>query len=218
MAAAALLGLMARGRERHFADHVSAQAVCGYDGYWHEQGEVIATWLARAVSEPWLPNASGALRAPLELHISSEANRLTVGTKPSLYLMSVGDQVLQSPALAALRIRRGPSVSSIVAKLEELRDDGKTGTAVEEQARTGYRILALACPPDGGGQRPVDDMTVGQLRSRFAGLLEVGGRQSAERVAGFVDRRDRAFCESRVEKVAVVAGHSAGRCDAVPRR
>ena len=167
--AAALLGLLARGWERHFAEHSTAQAVWGYDGYWYKQGEVIATWLARAASEPWLPNATGALRAPLDLHVSSEANRLTVGAKRSLYLMPVGEPVLRSPALAALRIRRGPSASSIVAKLEELRDDGETGAAIEAQTRTAYRILALACPPDGGGQRLVDDMTVAQLRSRFAG-------------------------------------------------
>ena len=167
--AAALLGLLARGWERHFAEHATAQAVWGYDGYWYERGEVIATWLARAASEPWLPSATGALRAPLDLHIPSEPNRLTVGTKRSLYLMPVEDQVLRSPALAALRIRRGPSASSIVAKLEELRDDGKTGAAIEEQTRTAYRILALACPADGRGQRPVDNMTVAQLRSHFAG-------------------------------------------------
>jgi hypothetical protein len=65
--AAALLGLLARGWERHFAEHSTAQAVWGYDGYWYKQGEVIATWLARAASEPWLPNATGALRAPLDL-------------------------------------------------------------------------------------------------------------------------------------------------------
>jgi hypothetical protein len=71
--------------------------------------------------------------------------------------MSVGEQVLRSPALAALRIRRGPSVSNIVATLEELRDYGETGAAIEARTRTAYRILALACPPEGGGQRPVDD-------------------------------------------------------------
>jgi hypothetical protein len=167
--AAALLGLLARGWERHFAEHATARAVWGYDGYWNERGEVIATWLARAASEPWLPSATGALRAPLDLHIPSEPNRLTVGTKRSLYLMPVDDQVLRSPALAALRIRRGPSASSIVAKLEQLRDDGKTGAATEQETHTVYRILALACPPDGRGQRPVDDMTVAQLRSHFAG-------------------------------------------------
>jgi len=182
--AAALLGLLARGWERQFADHATAQAVWGYDGYWHARGEVIATWLARAASEPWLPCATGALRAPLDLHLPSEANRLTVGDKRSLYLMRVDDQVLRSPALTALRIRRGPSATSIVTRLEELRDAGKTGVSVEEQTRTAYRILALACPADGRGQRPVDDMTVAALRSHFAGgrggrvrgLLLINGR------------------------------------------
>jgi hypothetical protein len=167
--AAALLSLLARGWERQFAEHVTAQAVWGYDGYWYDRGEVIATWLARAASEPWLPSATGALSAPLDLHIPSEANRLTIGSKRSLYLMAVDNQVLRSPVLAALRIRRGPSASSVVAKLEELRDDGKVGAAIEEQTRTAYRILALACSPDGRGRRPVDDMTVAQLRSHFAG-------------------------------------------------
>lgn len=174
--AAALLGLLARGWERHFADHASAQAVWGYDGYWHPRGEVIATWLARAASEPWLPCATGALRAPLDLHLPSEANRLTVGDKRSLYLMRVDDQVLRSPALTALRIRRGPSATSIVNRLEELRDARKISASIEEQTRTAYRILALACPPDGRGQRPVDDMTVGALRAHFA-----GGRSRAAR-------------------------------------
>jgi hypothetical protein len=183
--AAALLGLLARGWERHFAEHATAHAVWGYDGHWHDRGDVIATWIARAATEPWLPSATGALRAPVDLHLPSEQNKLTVGDKRSLYLMSVDDQVLRSPALSALRIRRGPSATSVVSRLEELRDVGKTGGSIEEQARTAYRVLALACPPDGRGQRPVDDMTVGALRSRFAGgrgargnrgLLLVNGR------------------------------------------
>lgn len=174
--AGALLGLLARGWERQFADHATAQAVWGYDGYWHARGEVIATWLARTASEPWLPCATGALRAPLDLHLPSEANRLTVGDKRSLYLMRTDDQVLRSPALTALRIRRGPSATNIVNGLEELRDTGKLGAPIEAQARTAYRILALVCPPDGRGQRPVDDMTVAALRSHFAGGRGRGGR------------------------------------------
>jgi hypothetical protein len=182
--ATALLGLLSRGWERHFAEHATAHAVWGYDG-WQDRGEVIATWLARAATEPWLPSATGALRAPVDLHLPSEQNKLTIGDKRSLYLMPVDDQVLRSPALSALRIRRGPSATSVVSRLEELRDAGKTGTSIEEQTRTAYRILALACPSDGRGQRPVDNMTVGTLRSRFAGgrgargnrgLLLVNGR------------------------------------------
>lgn len=166
--ATALIGLLARGWERHFAEHTTARAAWGYDG-WHVRGDVIATWLARAASEPWLPSATGSLHAPLDLHLPSEANRLTVGDKRSLYLMRLDDAVLRSPALTALRIRRGPSASSVVARLEELRDAGKTGASVEAEARTAYRLLALACSTDGRGQRPVDDMTVSVLRAHFSG-------------------------------------------------
>jgi hypothetical protein len=167
--AAALIGLLARGWERHYAEHATAQAVWGYDGHLNPCGEVIATWLARAASQPWLPSQTGALKAPLDLHLPSEANRLTVGDKRSLYLTQLDDQILRSPVIAALRIRRGPSATSIVSTLEELRDGEKRGASIDAKARTAYRILALACPPDGRGQRPVDNMTVGALRLRFAG-------------------------------------------------
>lgn len=183
--AAALLGLLARGWERHFADHANARAVRGYDRRWHDVGELVATWLARAATEQWLPSGTGALRAPAELHLPSEQNRLTVGDRRSLYVMAGNDQVLRSPALAGLRIRRGPSATSVVSQLEELRDAGETGPTAEAQTRTAYRILALACPADGRGQRPVDDMTVSGLRSRFSG----GRRGRATRGLLLVDGR-----------------------------
>ena len=171
--AVALVGLLVRGWDRHFSDHAAAHAVWGYDGRWHDRGEVIATWLARAATEPWLPSATGTLRAPRDLHLPSEANRLSVGDKRSLYMMAVDDQLLRSPALAALRIRRGPSATSIVRGLEDLRDSGVSGAAAANQAHTAYRLLALACPPD-GGPRPVDDMTVTALRGHFAGGRDAG--------------------------------------------
>ena len=180
--AAALIGLLARGWERQFSDHATARAVWGYDG-WIARGEVIATWLARAASEPWLPSQTGALKAPLDLHLPSEANRLTVGDKRSRYLMPLDDQVLRSPIIAALRIRRGPSAANIVSTLESLRDEEKRGELIDAKARTAYRILALACTPDGRGQRPVDDMTVSALRLRFAG----GYRQRSGRGLLLID-------------------------------
>jgi hypothetical protein len=169
--AAALLGLLARGWERHFADRVSAKAAWGYDGYWHVEGEVIATWLARAATEVWLPSATGSLHAPADLHLPTEENRLTVGDRKGSYLMSVDDYTLRSPALIALRVRRGPSASSVVKRLEELRDEGtRLARKADLEAKTAYRLLALACPAgDGRARRPVDDMTIAALRTRFAG-------------------------------------------------
>jgi hypothetical protein len=174
--AAALLGVLARGWERHYADHTTARAAWGYDGYWHVRGEVIATWLARAASEAWLPSATGSLRAPKDLHLPSEANRLTVGDKRSLYLMRIDDAVQRSAALAGLRIRRGPSASSVVSRLEELRDEPRVTAKVQAEVRTAYRLLALACPSgDGRAQRPIDDLTAAALRGRFAGGRGVRG-------------------------------------------
>lgn len=183
--AAALLGLLARGWDRHFADDARAQAVWAYDGYWNSRGDVTATWLARAATAPWLPNARGSLRAPRDLHLQTEANRLSVGETRSAYLMPVADYVLRSPVIAALGIRRGPSAKDIVKGLEELRDTGKIAPHVEAQARTAYRILALSCSADGRGQRPVDDMTVASLRSRFDG----GRGAQANRGLLLIDRQ-----------------------------
>lgn len=168
--AAALLGVLARGWERHFADRASAQAARGYDG-WIVEGEVIATWLARAATLTWLPSATGALRAPADLHLPTESNKLTVGDRKSSYLMPVDDYILRSPALTALRVRRGPAASKVVERLEELRDQGTSGKDVETKIKTAYRLLALACPARDGrpDRRPVDDLTVSALRSRFAG-------------------------------------------------
>jgi hypothetical protein len=168
--ATALLGVLARGWERHFADHVTAKAVHAYNG-WVVEGEVIATWLARAATEEWLPNATGALHAPADLHLPTEENKLTVGDRKSAYLMQVDDYILRSPALIALRVRRGPAASSVVERLEQLRDDGTPGKKAEAEIKTAYRLLALACPPGDGrlARRPVDDLTVSALRTRFAG-------------------------------------------------
>jgi hypothetical protein len=69
-----LLGILVRAWERQYAEQQHAVAVYGSDGYWVERREVIATWLARAASEPWLPSASGAMRPPAELSLLTEAS------------------------------------------------------------------------------------------------------------------------------------------------
>lgn len=174
--ATALLGVLARSWERHFADHVSAKAARGHYG-WIVEGEVIATWLARAATRAWLPSATGALCAPADLHLPTEPNKLTVGDRKSAYLMPVDDHILRSPALRALRVRRGPAASSIVERLEQLRDEGTPGESAETEIKTAYRLLALACPRSDvrAPRRPVDDLTVSALRRRFAGTRRARG-------------------------------------------
>lgn len=171
--ATALLGVIARGWAGHFAEHTTAKVVWWLSTYFDEIGPVISTWLARAVTEPWLPSGTGALRPPCELHLPSEANRVTLGNKQSQYLMAVDEQVLRSPALVGLRLRNSQSADMMVARLESLRDSGQQLTAAErDEVATIYRVLALQCL--GGDDQPVtrgtvDDLTVETLRSRFNG-------------------------------------------------
>jgi hypothetical protein len=161
-----LLGVLARAWDRHYAGHEHARAVFGSDGYWRDEHDVIASWLARAASEPWLPSSTGAMRAPIDLCLSTEASKLAYKDDRSMFLAKVDDQVLRSPAVEALRLRRGPSASSLVERLGQLRSAPLTAEA-EAEAKTAYRLLALYCPPE--GRRPVDDMSVRELREAFAG-------------------------------------------------
>lgn len=190
--ALALLAVLARAWERHYADHERAKAVWGYNGYWQDPHEVIATWLARAATEPWLPSATDALKAPAHLLLPTEANRIAHRGHKSLFLAKVDDHLRRRPALRALRIKRGPSARSIVERLQEL-SDGLPKPKTEDEARTAYRLLALACG-SGDGRGPVDDMSVTELRNAFAGgrskrgLLLVDGRWYARKHV-FVGRR-----------------------------
>jgi hypothetical protein len=174
-----LLGVLARSWDRHYAGHEQARSVYGSDGHWSDPHAVIATWLARAASEPWLPSATGAMQAPIDLCLPTEASKLAYKGDRGKFLAKVDDHVLRSPAVEWLRLRRGPSATSLVERLAELVDSPVTAD-VEVEAKTAYRLLALHCPTD--GRRPVDDMTVRELRTAFTGgrgrpgLLLIGGR------------------------------------------
>jgi hypothetical protein len=179
-----LLGVLARSWERYYSGYQNARAVYGQDGYWIDPQEIVATWLARAASKEWLPSGTGTLCAPTELCLPTEASRLAYADDKSMFLAKVNEYVLRSPALAALRLRRGPSATDLVERLAELQD-GPLTTEAEADARTAYRLLALSCPTD--SRRPVDDLTVRELRERFAGrrgqagLLLINGKWWAPR-------------------------------------
>jgi hypothetical protein len=163
----ALLAVLSRSWDRHYADHATAEAVYPYDGYWHQAYDVIATWLARTAESEWLPSASGATRAPIDLALPTEANRIALGSDRRLFLAPVDDAVLRGGVVDALRLRRGPSASSLVAQLQTL------AAAELEPSTYGlvvgtYELLSLACPRD-GRSAPVDDMSLAQFRAAFGG-------------------------------------------------
>ena len=104
---------------------------------------------------------------PADLCLPTAANRLVHADSGSMFLADVDEEVLRSPALLALRLRRGPSARNLVARVRELREGHATPGVVDE-VRTAYKLLALACPAE-GVRRPVDDMGIADLRSAFGG-------------------------------------------------
>jgi hypothetical protein len=177
----ALLGVLVRAWDRMYAEHQSAKAVWAYQGYWHEDDQVTATWLARAASEPWLPNAEGTLSAPSELYLPTDANRIAYGNDRKIFLADVSDHVLRSPALPGLRIKAGPSARNLVDHLVQLRD-GPQGEVNDTEVRKVYELLALKCPAPDARSQLVDDLTTTELRTEFngggtdRGLLYLNGR------------------------------------------
>ena len=169
----ALLGVLARSWDRLYADHQHAQAVYAAGGYWLNERDVTATWLARAAYDAWLPSADGTMSEPADLALPTDANRLVHADSGSMFLADVDDEVLRSPALLALKLRRGPSARNLVSRLQKLRGQPATSDVVDE-VQTAYKLLALACPRE-GVRRPIDDMSVGDLRSAFARGRAKGG-------------------------------------------
>jgi hypothetical protein len=173
----ALLGVLSRAWERHYAERQYAQAV--YKSYgWTGSAEVVATWLGRAAESPWLPSASGSTQAPIDLLLPTKANRIAYGSDRSMFLGGVDETILRGPAVQALRIRRGPAASSLIDKLREL-SQLPWSLDVADEAKQIYHLLALAIPPDGRAA-PIDDLSVAELRTSFAasqhrrGLLLAG--------------------------------------------
>jgi hypothetical protein len=161
----ALLTVLSRAWERHYAAYQTAHAV--YDHYsWKGHHGVTATWLARASEAEWLPSATGRLRAPMDLLLPTEANRIAY-TDRSAFLVPIEESVLRGPAVVGLRLRRGPSARDLIDRLRELSVQPlqpETG----DEARAIYRQLASLVPRE-VRSAPVDDMTAQEVRAAFGG-------------------------------------------------
>jgi len=160
-----LLGNLARGWDRHFAPHATASAVYGDNGYWTDAQDVVATWLARAAEKEWLPNGRGTLCAPGTLALRTEVNRQVYGRNQAAYLTRVDDQIARSPVLAALGVRRGPTVDELIETLKALSRRALDANVVSE-VRSIYALLAHECPAGSSGT--LGGLTRRQARDVFA--------------------------------------------------
>jgi hypothetical protein len=137
----ALLAVLSRGWERRYSEYQISECVVGYNGYWTNPREVQATWLARLSAAVWLPNGNGALRAPSQLALPTEANRLTYGTDKGAYLTKYDQKAIRPDLLKALGIKLGPSGDDLIERLQDLREKPLT-QAITDQVHTIYQLLA----------------------------------------------------------------------------
>ncbi|TIQ33088.1 MAG: hypothetical protein E5X48_25100 [Mesorhizobium sp.] len=142
--------------------------------YWRPAGNVPATWLAHAASEPWLSSKSRKKVAPSEAAIESLTTRLTRGQSKSQYVYELNENDSGHPLVAALGIKGTPPASELLDELRALKE--QYGAHVrEEDVRPLYAALAALIPRD-SGQR-MGDPSAGDIRHAFdrENLLLVAG-------------------------------------------
>lgn len=179
----AVLGTLGRAWER-LSDFATVMAA-SEDYGWVNKGTVEAWWLSSAASIPWLMSEKGKPATPASLSIRSNANILLHGDDPEIYLDRALDRESYSEVVARIGVSGDPTVSELIQKLEEVRDETLDDPAeAQELAAMLYRALASEVRGSRLGQ-----LTKQTARSRFGrgqGLIatNVGWRRPSVVFAG----------------------------------
>ena len=156
-------------RREVYSDQAMAEAVHHYRS-WQVFGEVSATWIARLASEPWLSTQERVFqpKAPRDLTVLTEASFEVEGENPAKYAYELDPEHADSPFAEALGIQGRPWASSIVERIEDLRDRETSGEQVNPVwVDRCYR--ALASYVKGGRYADRSDLSMRQLHARFGG-------------------------------------------------
>lgn len=164
--AMALLAVLNRGWERRYSEHQVASCVLGYNGYWNSPRDVQATWLARLASASWLPSGTGALKAPSQLALPTDANRLTYGADKGAYLAKIDHKAIRPELLTALGVMLGPSGEDLIKSLQNLRLQPLTAET-RKQVHTVYQLLAADLRSNAADLKAGRAMTPLRLRNAF---------------------------------------------------
>jgi hypothetical protein len=159
--ALAVLGTLGRAWER-LSDYATVMAANESYG-WVDKGRVEAWWLSSAASLPWLTSEKGKPATPDSLSIRSNANVLLHGGDPELYLDRALDLESYREVLARIGVSGDPTVSELIEKLEEVRDETLHDPAeAQELAAPLYQALAVEVRGSRLGQ-----LTMQTARARF---------------------------------------------------
>lgn len=167
--ARALLTSLSRAWPRLYAQHETCEAVHAY-GTMQHVANVPSTWIGRAAAARWMTNELGHRKPPRELAVRTMAFEAIFGDAPRLYAHGLGPRDLDAHAVRGFRFMREPRASTLIGRLEELRDQELRGKRIEPAAVTRcYLALSEAAPPPDVRRRRLDDMTLTAVQKRFKG-------------------------------------------------
>ncbi len=165
--ASALFATLDREWQRLYAEHTEAEAGRSYYRRWKPAGRIPSTWLAEARDKPWLTSQNGRRVAPRELVVPTPTTVALYGDDKSRLAAEVSEAQWDSPLVRALGMATDPQVSELIDELTALREGDEAPDA--KAVLILYACIAKACKKSPSPDDRVGDVSVRQLRSRFAG-------------------------------------------------
>ena len=153
---------------RLYEDHVWASVISfPYTGRpWWTSEKIRTTWAARAASVAWMSSESGLAKPPRDLALRTDAFIALHDEQPDLFASGLDETDADSPVLEAFAIEGRPQASTIMERLEDLRDKELAGAEIDlTQVSRCYAALARYCP--GGPDERRSNRTPRQLQARF---------------------------------------------------
>ena len=189
--AGALVGALGRAWDR-LVDR--ADVVAAVDDYgWRPRGTVKAFWLWSAGAIPWLDDAEGVPRAPLDLRLKTPGTMALHGPSAPGYLRPELDAPNRREVLMALGVSGEPSVRDLVERLRAIQSSSPQAVSAAADAAMAYQAIAERLVRR---ETPAGDLSERDLRAAFAEgqglvLTDVGWRAPVEVLAGApIFRRD----------------------------
>lgn len=166
--ALALLRSLTRAWPRLYAQHEEAIVVEATRSTTYPLGRLPATWVARAAETAWMTNERRHRKAPRDLAIRTVAFEAIFGDAPKLYAYGLDSYDIDAHAVRAFRFQREARGSTLLTRLEELRDTELAGKAIDaDSVQRCYQALSHAAPPPDARGRRLDDVTITEVRERF---------------------------------------------------
>ena len=160
--AAAVIAVLGRDWPT-LSEHAEVRAANDYY-VWEIKGSIRAWWLWRAGSLPWLDNAEGNPRPPLNLRLQTIATLAVYGKNAPDYLHPAFSR-LRADILAALGIAGEPDSRQLISRLQQLRDRPEEGIDLPAETAVTYQALAGRLH---GDRRSRGELTLARLRQLFS--------------------------------------------------